>query len=290
LTGSVGNAYEKQRAESDARWINGVISAKNELKVEWWEDNGVRHQLPLPSDKELKQAVHNELYKDLRIEDPFEINVDSYLGHVTLNGTVESYHDRALAASDAHDVVGVAWVTNNLVAKPTQRKDLRVKKDVQKELASDYLLGGQEIQVKVHDGIVDLIGSVKTHFARKHAVVAAANVPGVVDVMNKLHVSNPVPSDAQIAQHIKASLAREDGTRWVKDRIHVAVHDGVATLSGDVYTWSGRRHADRTALRVRGVSAIHNKLTVEGVSYPWDEWDSKVDHATDYEFDMHPYE
>lgn len=290
LTGSVGNAYEKQRAESDARWINGVKSAKNELKVEWWEDRGVRQQLPLPSDMELKEAVRDELYKDLRVEDPFEITVDSSFGHVTLNGTVESYHDRVLAESDANDVVGVARVTNNLIAKPARCEDSAVKKDVQSKLASDYLLSGQEIQVKVHDGIVDLSGNVANHFERKHALVATASVPGVVDVVNMLHVSKPVPSDTEIAQQIRRSLSSEDATRWVRDRIHVSVHDGIATLSGDVYTWSERRHADRTALRSRGVNAVDNRLTVEGVSYTWDEWHTKVAHATEYEFDMLPYE
>ncbi len=290
LTGSVGSAYEKQRAESDARSVANVKSAKNELKVEWWEDRGVRRRLPLPSDAQVKKAVRDELYKDLRVEDPFEITVDSSFGHVTLNGTVKSYHDRVLAESDAQDVVGVAWVTNNLIAKPAWREDLTVKKDVRSRLASDYLLSGDNINVEVHDGIVDLSGDVPTHFERKHAVVATADVPGVVDVVNTLHVSKPVPSDAEITRQIKKSLAGEYGTRWVKDRVQVDVHDGIATLTGDVYTWSERRHADRTALRARGVRAVDNKLTVEGVSYPWDEWHTKVAHATEYEFEMFPYE
>jgi osmotically-inducible protein OsmY len=285
--GSVGNGYEKERAENDAYSVANVKLVKNNLKSEWWEDRKVRHRFSLPTDANLKKAVHDELYQDLRIEDPFEINVAASYGHVTLSGTVESYHDRLLAESDVKDVVGVARVTNNVVVDPAGREDLKVKRDVQLKLASDYLLSGRDIQVDVHDGVVNLSGDVKNHFERKHAVVAAADVPGVVDVVNTLHVTEPLPSDTEIARQIRKRVASDEATRWVKDRIQVAVHDGVATLSGDVYTWAERRDACINALRTRGVEAVDNEITVEGVDYPWDEWHTRLAHATEYEFDLH---
>jgi osmotically-inducible protein OsmY len=285
--GSVGNGYEKERAENDAYLVANVKLVKNDLKQEWWGDRHVRQRYPLPTDTELKNAVHDELYQDLRIEDPFEINVAASLGHVTLSGTVESYHDRLLAESDAKDVVGVARVTNNVIVDPANREDLQVKRAVELKLGSDYLLGGGDIQVDVHDGIVNLSGDVKSHFERKHAVIATADVPGVVGVVNALHVSGPVPSDTEIARQIKERLAREEATRWVKDRVRVAVDDGVATLSGDVYTWSERRHACLSALRARGVKAVDNQITVNGVDYPWDEWHTKVTPPTEYEFETY---
>ncbi len=55
------------------------------------------------------------------------------------------------------------------------------------------------------------------------------------------------------------------------DKINVTVRNGVATMEGDVNTWKEREEAGDRALRTYGISEIDNRLTVKGVTYPWDQ-------------------
>lgn len=290
LTGSVGSAFERGRARNDARWVGNVKGVKDDLKVEWWENRGARKKFPMPSDAELQKAVRSELYQDLRIEDPFEVRVECKLGHATLRGTVPSYHERRLAGQDAHDVVGVGWVTNNLVVKPARRDDLAVRKDVESRFDSDYLLNGQDIDVQVSGGIVTLTGNTNSYDERSHAVEVASRVPGVIDVQDKLSVNWLFRyTDDKLKEHIKDRLAHHAQTRWASGRINVEVNDAVATLTGDVPDWVVRREAGRIAFLTDGIRGVVIRLTVEGMSYPWNEWHSPMAEDWAYEFYFDPY-
>ncbi|MGD8867927.1 MAG: BON domain-containing protein, partial [Gemmatimonadales bacterium] len=118
VTGTVGNLYEKERAGRRLLWQYGVRSVNNELEVEPWENYGVRNAAPEPSDAELKRTVREELETDLRLT-PDQISVDAVAGHVMLFGSVPSLRQKRIAETDTRDVVGVAWVTNELVVYPT---------------------------------------------------------------------------------------------------------------------------------------------------------------------------
>jgi hypothetical protein len=63
---------------------------------------------------------------------------------------------------------------------------------------------------------------------------------------------------------------------WVYEDIEVQVEQGTVILSGDVNAWSERQEAGRVALHTQGVLAVDNRLTVRGVSYPSDQWHSKL--------------
>jgi osmotically-inducible protein OsmY len=273
LQGRVDNAYEKQRAWSDARWVDNVKDVQNKLTVEWWDNDGVRAKVPVPTDDQLKEAVHTELYQDLRVPDPFCINVAADLGHVTLRGTVPTYYQKRIAGQDARDVVGVAWVSDLLTVRTDRRDDGAIRDDLQFELSSDYVLNGQGIGVKVKDGIATLNGSVNTFYEKVHAADVASHVRGIRDVVNCITVNRTDQyTDAGLKQRVMERLASNWETRWVNDKIDVTVHDGKATLSGDVNTWAERSEAARVALMTAGVWAVEDKLTVQGVNYPWEEW------------------
>jgi len=55
LTGSVGTAYQKDRARDGVRWLSNVKKVKNNLKVEYWQDYGTHKKNPQPSDSALKE-------------------------------------------------------------------------------------------------------------------------------------------------------------------------------------------------------------------------------------------
>ena len=69
LTGTVGNAYEKERAGETVLWISNVHGVNNDLVVDWVQDRNVRNAIPHPSDAALQKAVRAELDQDWRLID-----------------------------------------------------------------------------------------------------------------------------------------------------------------------------------------------------------------------------
>jgi len=272
LTGEVGNAYQKDRASERCQWINNVKSIDNKIEVKWWRERSVREKLESPSDSQLKQTVRDALYQDMRIE-PFDVTVDASYGHVTLRGAVPTYRQKQLAELDARDVVGVAWVSNLLSVRTEPRSDYAILHDIQSAIDSDYSLNSQDIKVRVQNGMATLTGNVNGYYDKSHATTVASNVLGVWNVVNNISVNGFFNyTDAALAQRIKDRFLSHDATRWVADQIKVKVKDGKATLTGNVYTWPERNEAGNIAFITDGIWSVVNNLTVNGVSYPWDEW------------------
>jgi len=94
----------------------------NELRVHPWKNRGVRKQAATPDNEKLKRDVLLTLRQDPRVN-ALEIEVTAGLGHITLDGTVNSHWEIRKAEEDARNVVGVANVTNNLVATVDNRED-----------------------------------------------------------------------------------------------------------------------------------------------------------------------
>lgn len=272
LTGSVGNAYERDRA-TEAAWVPNVESVENDVKVKWVEQQGVRQAAPKPDDAEVAKAVKIALDEDLTIADPFAIHVAASAGDVTLRGTVPTYDQKLRAAVDARDVVGVAWVRNRLVVRAGWESDSEIRKEVLARLDEDYLLNDRGLEARVHDGIVTLSGSTRSYRGRDHAIDVASRVPGVVEVVDHVSVEGaPRVGDEELAAEVRDRLSHDAETRWVADRIDVEVNDGVVELTGDVSSWGERREAGRLAALTDGVRGVDNRLSVQGVAYPWRDW------------------
>jgi osmotically-inducible protein OsmY len=289
----VGSAYEKDLARNDVRWIANVKDVENEIKVEWWEDQGVRKKATVPSETELREHVRAELDQDSRI-DASDINIKEVSsGHVTLDGSVYSHHEKRIAEQDTRDVVGVYWVTNRLFARVDKREDRFIRDDVSFNLNTDYILEGSNIDAKVDDGVVTLSGEVQSWYDKSHAGDIAARVRGVRDVINDISVK-PAPiseehSGVKVAKDIENRFWWNWTVHGVRDQIHVSVKKGVATLTGDVDTWAQRREAQTVAFNTKGVWSVKNKLTVNGYHYPWGEWEREYPEGYPYYSDYPPY-
>jgi osmotically-inducible protein OsmY len=273
LEGSLGNAYQKDRASDDAMFVVNVTDVKNDCEVRPWENENVRKRIPVPSDEQIEKAVRNELTQDLRVSDPFELSVDAIEGNVTLRGVVPSYYQKRLAAEDARDVVGVGWVANLLTVRSDWREDTAIQDDIQFEMDVDPVTSGQGITIRVKDGIVTLSGDVNTFYEKLHAAEVASRVLGVRDVVNTIEVNRVFAfSDNALRQAIKRRLASNAETLWVVDRIKVEVENGRAILKGSVDTWSEYREAARVAFLTEGIRGLDNRMSVAGVKRHWEEW------------------
>jgi osmotically-inducible protein OsmY len=272
LSGTVGNAHQKQRAADECWKTSNVTDVINNLKVNWLHDRGERVDGPNPTDAELQKNVIAELQHEPRV-DSSNVFVGAVGGHVTLRGTVPSYYQRQIAEQDVRSVIGTVWLSNLLEVRTAVRPDIDILRDVNFAISTDYVLRNQGIQTRVVNGLVELSGSVVDDFSVTHAAVVAGRVFGVRSVSNQLKVPQTrVFRDAAITERVQARLASNWETRWVAKKISVSVRNGVVTLTGEVDRWAERREAERVASITDGVITVENRLSVRGSSYQWEQW------------------
>jgi len=265
LEGTVGNLYEKERAESDALRVGTVSVVDNQLEVEWWKDRGVRNEHAAVTDDEIQRAVQDSLEQDLRIMRPSDITIAVKDRSVTLKGSASDYYQKTIARQDAKDIVGVRNVVDLIDIDRSSRNDEAIASELALDLHTDYALADREIGVFVDGGTATLRGEVRSPFEREHAEVVAASVPGVRGVVNDILVRPAVGySDEALKESIESRLAANWRTRAVAPRIHVVVENGSATLTGEIDSWPERMEAGRIARLVEGVTEVTNDLSLVG--------------------------
>jgi osmotically-inducible protein OsmY len=190
-----------------------------------------------------------------------------------LDGFVSNPFQKRLAEHEARDVVGVGWVTNHLDVAVRQREDRAIETDLELDLGTDATLEKLDLQVRVKDAVVTLSGTAHSWHEKEHATDLASRVWGVKSVINQIQLEEAgTKEDAELLKSIRSRLQQNATTSAICGEIAVSVRNRLVALSGDVKTWNQRKEAARIAMLTRGVSAVDNRLTVEGYDYPWDEW------------------
>lgn len=260
LAGTVGSAFQKQRAGTAARLVWNVNDVDNQLKIVSDSEPGIRKRDPSPSDVQLEAAVRSTFTADQRLS-PAAIIVKVHEGDVTVLGTVPSYYQERIAEQDARHVVGVGRVLDQLAVHTAPRADTALQDDVQFHLNSDSLLGPDTITARVRKGIVTLTGVVHNNPESDHATQVAARVIGVRKVVNQITVDWG-SEDVALQRALQRRLSVNAETNWVAKGIRVAVDQGKVILSGRVNFQSERDAAGRVAFETYGVRSVDNRLTV----------------------------
>jgi osmotically-inducible protein OsmY len=266
LEGEVGTAYQKTRAAEDARLIWNVRGVDDHLTVTRGEAMPTRQKSPAPTDDQLAAAMRDALAADQRLASA-EVTVHVQHGEVTLHGMVLSNYQKRVAAQVAQDVVGVVRVTDRLTVRAAQRNDADIQADVHLQLETDAFLAPGSLGVRSHDGIVTLTGNVNNTYEKLHATEAVSRVKGVRDLVNNITVSSAWDTDTSVARRINDFLATNAELQWVADQIHVAVNQGVVTLTGTVNFWSERRAAGEAAFETEGVRRVDNQLAIASTEH-----------------------
>jgi len=114
LLGAVTRPVLKSDAENVVKHIEGVSHVVNKIDV----------LPPSPSDDQIRRALFRVIYGDpglekyaLGVQKPIRIIVN--MGHVSLEGVVDSEGDKNLAGIRAKTVPGTFEVTNNLRVVPS---------------------------------------------------------------------------------------------------------------------------------------------------------------------------
>jgi osmotically-inducible protein OsmY len=288
LTGVVGSAAERRRAEREA-WMNGVKSVDaSGVKVEWWakEDDLLRTKLAKRTDVEIARAIRDATAIDPRVESA-GIEVDVSMGIANLRGKVQSLAAKQAAESLARNTVGVMDVHDELTIEPhAPVADKTITLHVLGALSYEPSLGTFKLDAKSHDGVVTLTGQVDSFFERAEAGEVAAGIRGVRRVDNQLTVkrpevayvysvyldpyepfieswhyapAKPLLPDADIARQIKYELAFSPFID--ENRVTVRVDRGTATLTGAVESYGEKAEAAEDAFE-GGAIAVENRLQV----------------------------
>lgn len=211
------------------------------------------------------------------------IDVDVNADTVTLDGVVETFGQKALAAVIAREVEGVERVVNNLRVDPElvvvtvtpsrtfadAVSDATLAANVDAMLLMNQYTDGLDITVAADDGTVTLDGVADTSGARQRATEVALDVAGVDTVVNRMRV------DANAVAESTDTPVSDD---WIEDTLeHVylfsgtvnsgmlqaSVDDGEVTLQGIVDSPLERQMAIELAQDIRGVDRVDaNQLRV----------------------------
>lgn len=144
-------------------------------------------------DAAITAQVKTKLAADPEVN-PFNIDVDTDAGVVTLRGTVEDPEAKTEAAKLARGTSGVRSVRNEIrVGETTAEQrvdDAALVAEIKGRIAADPALNPFNIDVDVNQGVVTLSGTVTSDASRMRAAEIARGVSGVVRVENQLEVGS----------------------------------------------------------------------------------------------------
>jgi osmotically-inducible protein OsmY len=276
LRGWIPTLLVRRRAVVVALGVVGVRSVVDQTTLE------VRS----PGDTELRRRVEAALVADpvIRfrgvsflvgsvpvIERTIEVSARD--GIVTLDGTVDSMFQRAVAVRTAEGVEGVLSVQCLLGIDPVgPESDSEIAAEVRSRLGWEPLVDDGLIEVLVLGGQVVLAGSVGSDAERRRAAEVAAG-PGVVGVsVDRLDVQErthdpmqregwlPRPADEEVRASVREAFVQDP--RVAPANPEIQVKHGIVTLTGVVGSREARRSAESDARNTFGVLMVRNHLDV----------------------------
>lgn len=272
LTGTVRNVLAKERATDITELVRGVRSVSNRIEVK---------PSVLRTDELIRKDVERALKRD-PAADAYQIDVQVRNNIVTLTGTVESWAEKALAATVTKGVRGVIDVRNDIrIDYETNRPDTEIQAEVEKRLQWDVLVDAYLIDVSVDDGVVHLSGTVGSA-AEKRQAEMDARVTGVRAVdLGALNVKWWATDDT-VRERRFVARSDDEIERAIKDaalydprvasfNIEPESNGGWVTLSGTLDNLKAKRAAEQLARNTVGVRGVTSHLKVRLEQPPSDE-------------------
>lgn len=175
LGGEVGSVDARMAAE-DAAWrTDGVVSVRNELKV-----NGSQ------GGNRLVDLVWENIGRSAKLTDRYQLSISGNGTEVTLNGHTASDRDAALIERLARETPGVTAVRNNLSTEYSE-SNKAVEARVREVLATTNI-PTQNLLIDANNGTVTFRGSLASTREVDQVLANALMVDGVKDVHSELLV------------------------------------------------------------------------------------------------------
>lgn len=164
-----------------------------------------------------------------------------------------------------------------MLQKPSDRD---LAQEVLSELRWDSRLACTDISVAVNEAVATLTGVVSSYAKKSAAQEAAHRVAGILDVANDIEVKPVDPfarTDTEIAGAVRNAL--EWDALVPNEGITSTVSDGRVTLEGEVANRREREDAERAVLRLAGVVAVINKITIRKQPVDPGKLREQIEHA-----------
>ncbi len=194
--------------------------------------------------------------------DAANIGVKVNDGVVTLEGNVPNYAEKFAAVRVTKAVYGVKGLADELQVKlhaSSERTDTDMVKSALQMLAWDTVVPKDHVKVTVRGGWMTLEGEVEWEYQRTSAERAVRYLSGIKGVVNSVTLKHrAIPAD--VKAKIESALRRSAESD--AQHISVEMHEGTATLSGNVHTFAARDEAALAAWGAPGVHMVTDHITV----------------------------
>jgi osmotically-inducible protein OsmY len=187
LNGYVSSYVEKLEAVQAVKRIAGVKAIADDIEI----------QLPASyhrNDGDIAAAATNQINWATLIP-PGTVRVTVREGLVTLEGEVEGWFQKNVAANVVRHLLGVKGVSNRLSLTPPPKMNLEpdvkpvaVERAIKSAFKRSAVVDANKIRVETSGGNVELSGNVRNLAEREEAERAAWAAPGVFSVDNQLTV------------------------------------------------------------------------------------------------------
>jgi hyperosmotically inducible periplasmic protein len=154
-------------------------------------------------------------------------------------------------------------------AAVSPRTEQRIQKEVRHELLLlPYLSVFDNLEYRVNDGTVTLMGQVVNPVNKDDAEKAVKGIEGVEKVDNRIEVLPPMPGDDRLRVELFRAIygypPLQKYAQGVVMPIRIIVKSGHATLEGVVDSQADKDAAGIRANGVPGVFSVTNNLKVAG--------------------------
>lgn len=222
----------------------------------------VRASEPAAPDASIRSLVNYRLAKKGLDQVQTKVSDDV----VTLTGTVDNLAQRE-AAEKAAGLEDVSNVVDDLQLKKANRMDAAIAVDVQNVLDHYPFYGIFDwVEAKVHDGRVELTGSVYQPWHRDVLEQRVAHIEGVKSIENDVTVQPVSLSDdairTQAARALYSDLMFNDFAGALHPPIHIVVADGALTLEGTVRSRAEQLGAEAIVRSDTSAFSVENNLKV----------------------------
>jgi hyperosmotically inducible protein len=205
---------------------------------------------------------------------PFDIQVQTVQGEVTLDGQVPSEQVKTVAGAIAQDTSSVKQVHNNLAVNPAIERnpdrehlgervaDLEIQTLLTDAISKNADLADKHIATEIKNRIVALNGTVQTTNQKYTAEQIAWQVPGVLGITDNISVADaqatPESADDKLARRVEFELYSTKAIALKTVQIHA--DNGIVTLTGTVSSRAEELLAEKMAKSVEGVHRVVNSL------------------------------
>lgn len=250
LWGTVDNLGEKDFIGQRIRRIDGVHELDNSLTVA--NDGEI-------TDKDIEKQVV-ERFIQSNYEEIMKLGCRVSKGVVILLGHLETQSTERLAKRIASQVRGVKEVRSEIDFVEKAVDDATLVNRVENAFVASPWVNAHEIKTSVRNGLVTLTGMVNTQEEIEWAVDTAYQVPGVKAVVSEIFARHRSQGeDLYMTEQLVRKLGQHGMTT---QQVRAFVQEGIAFLTGEVYSDEDRRWAESMPQHVEGIKSVNSSIKV----------------------------